>query len=583
MAAKLELLIAQTILQGFDAQYGRFLEVTAGAQQRFEQADWPAVQLAMKQRIHLYDHHVGLVVEQLKCITGQKYYDADFPNRVKAVYTDLLPDYPRFEIAESFFNSVYCRLFQHRDLTPEKLFVFSSQPERRFRDIPRPLARNVAPNGDLAGMLHNLLTDLPLRLPWEDLPRDIRYITRALVQTFHPQQLASATFQIANELFYRNKAAWLVGKLRLAEGVFPFLLPIHRSDAGELFIDTCLTSKEEASIVFGFARSYFMVYAPLPAAMVEWLREILPGKTTAELYMAIGCQKHGKTECYREYLTFMAQSHEQFIIAPGVKGMVMLVFTLPSFDRVFKVIKDEFAPQKEVTQAQVMACYQLVKEHDRVGRMADTQEYENFVVDKVRISPELLAELQREVPEKLEDLGDRIVIKHLYMERRMTPLNLYLEQADDQQLHDAIEEYGNAIKQLAAANIFPGDMLFKNFGVTRHGRVVFYDYDEICYMTEVNFREIPPPRYPEDELASEPWYSVSPNDVFPEEFRHFLCGDKRIRNIFEEMHSDLFEADYWRGLQQRIREGHIEDVFAYRKKRRFSQRFPADYAEVSAG
>ncbi|VTR19845.1 Isocitrate dehydrogenase kinase/phosphatase [Serratia fonticola] len=239
---------------------------------------------------------------------------------VKAVYTELLPDYPRFEIAESFFNSVYCRLFKHRDLTPDKLFVFSSQPERRFRDIPRPLARDFTPNGDLAAMLHSLLIDLPLRLPWEDLPRDIRYITQALLQTFSSQQLAGATFQIGNELFYRNKAAWLVGKLRVADGVYPFLLPIHHSESGALFIDTCLTSKAEASIVFGFARSYFMVYAPLPAAMVEWLREILPGKTTAELYMAIGCQKHGKTECYREYLNFMAQSQEQFIIAPGVKG-----------------------------------------------------------------------------------------------------------------------------------------------------------------------------------------------------------------------------------------------------------------------
>ena len=582
MAAKLELLIAQTILQGFDAQYGRFLEVTAGAQQRFEQADWPAVQQAMKKRIHLYDHHVGLVVEQLKCITGQKYFDADFPSRVKAVYIDLLPDYPRFEIAESFFNSVYCRLFKHRDLTPDKLFVFSSQPERRFRDIPRPLARDFTPNGDLPAMLRSILSDLPLRLPWEDLTRDIRYITQALQRAFSPQQLTGATFQIANELFYRNKAAWLVGKLRLADGVYPFLLPIHHSESGALFIDACLTGKAEASIVFGFARSYFMVYAPLPAAMVEWLREILPGKTTAELYMAIGCQKHGKTECYREYLTFMAHSQEQFIIAPGVKGMVMLVFTLPSFDRVFKVIKDEFAPQKEVTQAQVMACYQLVKEHDRVGRMADTQEYENFVVDKARLSPELLAELRREVPGKLEDLGDRIVIKHLYMERRMTPLNLYLEQANDQQMRDAIEEYGNAIKQLAAANIFPGDMLFKNFGVTRHGRVVFYDYDEICYMTEVNFRAIPPPRYPEDELASEPWYSIAPNDVFPEEFRHFLCGDRRIRQVFEELHSDLFTAEYWRGLQQRIREGHVEDVFAYRKKQRFSQRSGAALPAATA-
>ncbi|KEY60064.1 bifunctional isocitrate dehydrogenase kinase/phosphatase [Serratia sp. DD3] len=578
MAAKPERLIAQTILQGFDAQYGRFLEVTAGAQQRFEQADWPAIQQAMKQRIHLYDHHVGLVVEQLQCMVSKSDYQQDVGllHRIKAVYTELLPDYPRFEIAESFFNSVYCRLFKHRDLTPDKLFIFSSQPERRFRDIPRPLARDFIPNGDLPTMLHSLLTDLPLRLPWEDLPRDIHAITQALLQTFDSRQLAGATFQVANELFYRNKAAWLVGKLRLADEVYPFLLPIHHSDSGALFIDTCLTSKTEASIVFGFARSYFMVYAPLPAAMVEWLREILPGKTTAELYMAIGCQKHGKTECYREYLTFMAQSQEPFIIAPGVKGMVMLVFTLPTFDRVFKVIKDQFAPQKEVTQARVRDCYQLVKEHDRVGRMADTQEYENFVVDKRRISPELLAELQREVPEKLQDLGDRLVINHLYMERKMMPLNLYLEQANAQQMHDAIEEYGNAIKQLAAANIFPGDMLFKNFGVTRHGRVVFYDYDEICYMTEVNFRDIPPPRYPEDELASEPWYSIAPNDVFPEEFRYFLCGDPGIRQVFEELHSDLFTADYWRRLQQRIREGHVEDVFAYRKKRRFSQRLPAD-------
>ncbi|ADZ44089.1 isocitrate dehydrogenase kinase/phosphatase [Yersinia enterocolitica] len=572
MVTKLEQLIAQTILQGFDAQYGRFLEVTAGAQHRFEQADWHAVQQAMKKRIHLYDSHVGLVVEQLKHITDQRCLDVNFLTRVKEIYTGLLPDYPRFEIAESFFNSVYCRLFKHRDLTPDKLFVFSSQPERRFREIPRPLARDFAPKGNLSGMLQMVLSDLPLRLPWEDLPRDIGDIVAALRKNFTEEQLATARFQVANELFYRNKAAWLVGKLRWADEVYPFLLPIHHNESGGLFIDTCLTSKAEASIVFGFARSYFMVYAPLPAAMVEWLREILPGKSTAELYMAIGCQKHGKTESYREYLTFVHQSSEQFIIAPGVKGMVMLVFTLPSFDRVFKVIKDQFAPQKEVSQARVLECYQLVKEHDRVGRMADTQEYENFVIDKHRISAELLTELQREVPEKLEDLGDQIIIKHLYMERRMTPLNLYIEQANDQQLKDAIEEYGNAIKQLAAANIFPGDMLFKNFGVTRHGRVVFYDYDEICYMTEVNFRDIPPPRYPEDEMASEPWYSVSPNDVFPEEFRHFLCTDLKVRHFFEEMHSDLFHASYWRGLQQRIKDGHVEDVFAYRRKQRFSQR-----------
>ncbi len=573
MPRGLELLIAQTILQGFDAQYGRFLEVTSGAQQRFEQADWHAVQQAMKNRIHLYDHHVGLVVEQLRCITNGQSTDAAFLLRVKEHYTRLLPDYPRFEIAESFFNSVYCRLFDHRSLTPERLFIFSSQPERRFRTIPRPLAKDFYPDHGWESLLMRVISDLPLRLRWQNKSRDIHYIIRHLTETLGTDNLAESHLQVANELFYRNKAAWLVGKLITPSGTLPFLLPIHQTDDGELFIDTCLTTTAEASIVFGFARSYFMVYAPLPAALVEWLREILPGKTTAELYMAIGCQKHAKTESYREYLVYLQGCNEQFIEAPGIRGMVMLVFTLPGFDRVFKVIKDRFAPQKEMSAAHVRACYQLVKEHDRVGRMADTQEFENFVLEKRHISPALMELLLQEAAEKITDLGEQIVIRHLYIERRMVPLNIWLEQVEGQQLRDAIEEYGNAIRQLAAANIFPGDMLFKNFGVTRHGRVVFYDYDEICYMTEVNFRDIPPPRYPEDELASEPWYSVSPGDVFPEEFRHWLCADPRIGPLFEEMHADLFRADYWRALQNRIREGHVEDVYAYRRRQRFSVRY----------
>ncbi|EFE7162853.1 bifunctional isocitrate dehydrogenase kinase/phosphatase [Escherichia coli] len=573
MPRGLELLIAQTILQGFDAQYGRFLEVTSGAQQRFEQADWHAVQQAMKNRIHLYDHHVGLVVEQLRCITNGQSTDAAFLLRVKEHYTRLLPDYPRFEIAESFFNSVYCRLFDHRSLTPERLFIFSSQPERRFRTIPRPLAKDFHPDHGWESLLMRVISDLPLRLRWQNKSRDIHYIIRHLTETLGTDNLAESHLQVANELFYRNKAAWLVGKLITPSGTLPFLLPIHQTDDGELFIDTCLTTTAEASIVFGFARSYFMVYAPLPAALVEWLREILPGKTTAELYMAIGCQKHAKTESYREYLVYLQGCNEQFIEAPGIRGMVMLVFTLPGFDRVFKVIKDKFAPQKEMSAAHVRACYQLVKEHDRVGRMADTQEFENFVLEKRHISPALMELQLQEAAEKITDLGEQIVIRHLYIERRMVPLNIWLEQVEGQQLRDAIEEYGNAIRQLAAANIFPGDMLFKNFGVTRHGRVVFYDYDEICYMTEVNFRDIPPPRYPEDELASEPWYSVSPGDVFPEEFRHWLCADPRIGPLFEEMHADLFRADYWRALQNRIREGHVEDVYAYRRRQRFSVRY----------
>lgn len=561
-------LVAQTILQGFDAQYGRFLEITSGAQYRFEQADWHGIQLAMKERIRLYDNHVGLVVEQLRCIRHDIDKESVFLQKVKERYTQLLPNYPRFEIAESFFNSVYCRLFHHRELNKKNLFVFSSQPAYRFAQAPRPLSRTFVIQSDLPALLQDILSRLPLRLPWQNKSRDIQFICQTLYAQFSHEELQNAVFHIANELFYRNKAAWMIGKIAINNQFIPLLLPIHNIEQ-HLVIDTCLTTTDEASIVFGFARSYFMVYAPFPAALVTWLRDILPEKSIAELYMSIGCQKHGKTEYYREYLAFMNFSSEQFIEAPGVKGMVMLVFTLPTYDRVFKVIKDRFAPQKTMTAERVKECYRLVKEHDRVGRMADTQEFENFVIDKKRISNDLMAILEQEIPNKLEDLGDKLLISHLYMERRMTPLNIYMEQCDDKQLKAVVEDYGQALKELIAANIFPGDMLFKNFGVTRHHRVIFYDYDEISYMTDMNFRAIPPSRYPEDELASEPWYSVAENDVFPEEFRYFLCCDKQVCHYFEAQHRDLLSPEYWQQQQQRIKQGYIEDVYAYPQSKRF--------------
>lgn len=561
-------LVAQTILQGFDAQYGRFLEITSGAQYRFEQADWHGIQLAMKERIRLYDNHVGLVVEQLRCIRHDIDKESVFLQKVKERYTQLLPNYPRFEIAESFFNSVYCRLFHHRELNKKNLFVFSSQPAYRFAQAPRPLSRTFVIQSDLPALLQDILSRLPLRLPWQNKSRDIQFICQTLYAQFSHEELQNAVFHIANELFYRNKAAWMIGKIAINNQFIPLLLPIHNIEQ-HLVIDTCLTTTDEASIVFGFARSYFMVYAPFPAALVTWLRDILPEKSIAELYMSIGCQKHGKTEYYREYLAFMNFSSEQFIEAPGVKGMVMLVFTLPTYDRVFKVIKDRFAPQKTMTAERVKECYRLVKEHDRVGRMADTQEFENFVIDKKRISNDLMAILEQEIPNKLEDLGDKLLISHLYMERRMTPLNIYMEQCDDKQLKAVVEDYGQALKELIAANIFPGDMLFKNFGVTRHHRVIFYDYDEISYMTDMNFRAIPPARYPEDELASEPWYSVAENDFFPEEFRYFLCCDKQVCHYFEAQHRDLLSPEYWQQQQQRIKQGYIEDVYAYPQSKRF--------------
>ncbi|WP_372833378.1 isocitrate dehydrogenase kinase/phosphatase-domain containing protein, partial [Pontibacterium sp.] len=273
------------------------------------------------------------------------------------------------------------------------------------------------------------------------------------------------------------------------------------------------------------------------------------------------------------FIEHLKNSDDELIVAPGIKGMVMTVFTLPSYPLVFKVIKDSFSSSKYIARSTVIEKYQLVKRHDRVGRMADTMEFTNFSFPRARFSDELIDELQKVAGSSVEIEMDRVLIKHLWTERRMTPLNIHINEAlankDEYAVFHAINEFGKCIKQLAAANIFAGDMLFKNFGITRHGRVVFYDYDEIMYLTECNFREIPEALYPEQEMMDEPWYSVGPTDVFPEELHILTRCDRTVRKIFNELHQDLLDVKFWREMQNQVRAGNIMDVFPYRKVKRF--------------
>ena len=369
-------------------------------------------------------------------------------------------------------------------------------------------------------------------------------------------------------LFYRNKGAYVVGKIINGFAEVPFSLPLLHGPKG-LFIDAALFGEDDLLIVFSYARAYFMVDMEIPSAYVHFLRSLMPRKPRHELYNALGLQKHGKNLFYRDFLAHQRHSSDRFRIAPGIKGMVMLVFDLPSFPYVFKVIKDFYPPQKDTTRELIKSKYLLVKQHDRVGRMADTLEYSNVAFPRQRFEEELIAELQHFCPSLIEDDGERLVIKHLYIERRMVPLNIHLQEATPEQLAHAVLEYGNAIKDLVAANIFPGDMLWKNFGVTRHGKVVFYDYDEIEYITDCHFRRVPEPRNEEDEMSGEIWYTVGPKDVFPETFGPFLLGNREVRKLFMAQHADLLDPAFWQGHQERILAGYVHDVFPYEPGKRF--------------
>ncbi|MEA3127209.1 MAG: isocitrate dehydrogenase kinase/phosphatase, partial [Caballeronia sp.] len=440
----------------------------------------------------------------------------------------------------------------------------------------KPTYRAYYPGKDgLAATLERIVTNFQLELPFEDLQRDVQCLMRAITEAFGEFK-AAPNFQIhvLSSLFFRNKAAYMVGRIINGDLVIPFVVPVRHAQPGLLALDTVLLQREQVLIIFSFSHSYFLVDMEVPSAYVQFLRSIMPGKPKAEIYTSVGLQKQGKNLFYRDLLHHLSHSSDKFAVAPGIKGLVMLVFTLPSFPYVFKLIKDAFPPPKETTRKKIQDKYQLVKRHDRLGRMADTLEYSSVALPLSRLDDALLKELTREVPSMIEYDGDNLVIRHLYIERRMTPLNLYLQNGTLPEIEHGIKEYGDAIKELIQANIFPGDMLYKNFGVTRHGRVVFYDYDEIEYLTDCNVRHVPQARNEEDEMSGEPWYTVGPHDIFPETYGTFLLGDPRVRNAFMKHHADFFDPALWQKHKEQILNGELAEFFPYERSIRFCVRYP---------
>jgi len=574
--------IARAMLAGFDLHYRLFREASASAKQRFERADWHGQQRAQRERIEYYDLRVNEAVARLRSEFHVDEVSTDSWQQAKLHYIGLLTDHHQPELAETFFNSVTAKLLDRSYFRNDFIFVrpaVSTEYIENDEPAATPTYRAYYPTREtMHDTMVRIVHNFQLKCEWEDLDRDVADVLEAMQRQSglrFEQWLLRANFQIQvlSSIFFRNKGAYIVGKVINGFIEMPMCLPVLHGPDGRLVIDTAMFSEDELLLVFSFARAYFMVDMEVPSAYVQFLRGMMPRKPRAELYNALGLQKHGKNLFYRDLLAHQRHSSDRFRIAPGIKGMVMLVFDLPSFPYVFKVIKDFYPPQKDTTREQIKSKYLLVKQHDRVGRMADTLEYSNVALPRSRFEDELLAELKHFCPSIIEEDGDMLIIRHLYIERRMIPLNIHLQDAteagDTQTLEAAVIEYGNAIKDLVAANIFPGDMLWKNFGVTRHGKVVFYDYDEIEYITDCNFRKVPAPRNEEEEMSGEIWYAVGPKDVFPETFGPFLLGNPAVREVFMKHHADLLDARFWQEHKQRIAAGHVHDVFPYEPGKRF--------------
>jgi isocitrate dehydrogenase kinase/phosphatase len=568
--------IARALLDGFDRHYLLFRTASARAKGRFERADWHGQQRANRERIEFYDVRVVEAAERLQREFGASELSSDTWQRVKLHFIGLLIDHHQPELAETFFNSVTTKILHRSYFRNDFIFVrpaVSTDYIETDEPASQPTYRVYYPTREtMHETWRRIVTNFQLEPEFEDLDRDVaRVLAAVMSQLGDIRMRANFQMQVLSSLFYRNKGAYLVGKIVNGFRETPFALPILHGDRGELVIDTALFGEEDLLLLFSFAHAYFMVAMEVPSAFVQFLRSLMPRKPASEIYNSLGLQKQGKNLFYRDFLHHLRHSSDTLRISPGIKGMVMLVFDLPSFPYVFKVIKDFFPPEKDTTRELIQGKYRLVKTHDRVGRMADTLEYSNVAFPRSRFDEALLAELRRYCPSLLEEGADDIVIAHVYIERRMVPLNIFLQEGTPSQIEQAVVEYGNAIKDMVAANIFPGDMLWKNFGVTRHGKVVFYDYDEIEYLTDCHFRAVPAPRNEEEEMSGEIWWRVGPKDVFPETFGPFLLGHPGVREVFMRHHAELLDPAFWQGHQQRIEAGDVHDVFPYDAERRFER------------
>jgi isocitrate dehydrogenase kinase/phosphatase len=558
---------AQTLVDAFADYNADFRAITQRARQRFEDKDWRGSQKDAVERIELYSKYVDSSVQLMQAKLGDEAHERSVWSSIKRRFDEIIDPLPDNEFPKTFFSSVTRTTFGTVGVDPAVEFVALDLDP--IGNVTTHVETKVYANrGAVDLLVEELLADFRFSTPYRDFERSVTTVAHEVKASLESggERRTIEKLEVIKEVFYQMTRAYLVGRISGRGWTLPFVVALRNGDSG-VVVDAVMLEEGTVSVLFSFTRSYFHVDLAHVGEVVKFLKSILPRKRVSELFTVLGRAKQGKTERYRELYGHLQQSDDQFMLAPGERGLVMVCFTLPSFDVVFKLIRDKFPYQKNILREDVLSKYELVFKHDRAGRLVDAQEFKRVKLPKSRFAPGLLEELLTETSNTVHVEGDELLIDHMYIERRMTPLNLYVRTATREQAEKAVLDYGQAIRDLAATNIFPGDLLLKNFGVTRHGRVIFYDYDELCLVTDCKFREVPQSEHDEDDMRAESWFYVGESDVFPETFINFLGFDPHLKGVFLEAHGEILTADWWRATQHRLKEGDLLEVLPYHRHR----------------
>ncbi len=558
---------AQRIADAFVRYNAEFRAITRRAPQRFDAMDARGSHRDAVERIELYDKLVNQTIAQLREHLGERALERSLWEGIRTEFAALIESLPDAEFTKTFFSSITRRLHGTTGVAPSIEFVATDLDP--LGKVTGSVGTNTYLNhGSLLLLFEDVLGDVRFHSAWRDFDRSVAHVASEVTAHLRERNERRGVLRVEmiRPVFFQVSRAYLVGRIVGREFIVPLVIALKNTDGGVL-VDAVMLKEGDVSIVFSFTKSYFHVDLDRVGEAVLFLRSIMPRKPVSELFTVLGRAKQGKTERYRELMRHLEKTRDLFVHAAGERGLVMICFTLPSFDVVFKIIRDRFPYPKSVLREEVKAKYELVFKHDRAGRLVDAQEFKKLKFRRALFAPELLAELRAEAALTVHEEGDDLVIDHMYIERRMTPLNLFLRTATPAAAESAVLDYGQCIRDLAYTNIFAGDLLLKNFGVTRHGRVIFYDYDELCQVTDCRFRDVPQASNPEDEMRGEAWFYVADNDVFPETFINFLAFNDQQRAAFLKVHGEIVAAAFWRGVQERLQEGDVLEVLPYHPHR----------------
>jgi isocitrate dehydrogenase kinase/phosphatase len=571
MTATIQSRAAALILDAFLDYNARFSDITRRAKRRFERRDWKYVRVDAAARIDLYDVCVRETLGRLELLLEERVRSRPIWTQIRNALESLIEPMLDRELPKTFFNSLSRRFFHTNGVAIDVEFVaLDAEPTEGISDAT-DLNRYSAADG-LKAVCQRILSDYPFANGYADIGTCVRSIADTLATRMRSiGARRPRSIDLIKTAFFRERRAYLVGRVNTDHGDLPLVIALVSTPEG-VRADAVISEVDQVSLIFSYTRSYFHVDLPTISDVVVFLGALLPHKPIEELYTVLGRAKQGKTERYRHLFRHLAtHADERLVRADGERGMVMAVFTPKSYPLVFKVIRDHFAYPKDIARRQVEEKYLLVFRYDRIGRLVDAQEFRHLRFPRRQFEENMLEELLTQCAETVSLEGEEVLVRHCYVERRLRPMNLFVREAPADAARSAMLDYGQAIKDLARSNIFPGDLLLKNFGITRGGRAIFYDYDELCLLDTCCFRKIPEARDEDETRPLEEWLTVREGDVFPEMFPRFLGVPADLRNALIAAHGEIFDAQWWREVQQGLARGDYSDTPPYPRALRLQQ------------